>query len=158
MDKGHILAGICIDDIGAGDNKEDRLMNIYTNFNLAMKRLLVLSQKYVPDNEYMRTITRMVKYGDKYIPTRLIQKTYKNLLDPGTSQCILDRNMQYFLNKNFNNYIKDDEYSKPLHFIIEFLKTNFHQLPEKDLEYVWDLTGIMLVCCDEYVKHINKYG
>ena len=155
MSKENMLAGICLDDIGAGKTKQDKLMSIYSNFNSAMKRLLALSIKHVEDNEYMQTITRMVKYGDKYIPTRLIQKSYKNLLDPATSQCILDRDLKFFMDKSFNEYIKEDEYAKPLHFIIDFVKNHIHEIPEEDMTYIWDLTGIMLVCCDEYVKYIN---
>ena len=158
MTENNMLAGICIDDIGTGKTKEDVIMGIYTNFNKSMKRLLVVAQKYVGNNDHMKTITTLIKFGDEHVPTILIQKTYKNLLEPEASQAILNKNIDYFIEKDYNKYIKKDEYLGPLRFIVDFMKKKIKTLPEEEFEYVWDLIGIMLICCDEYVKYMNKYN
>ena len=64
MTQDNILAGINIDEIGVGKNKNDILINITTNFNLTMKRLLILSQKYIESSRHMDLMVNIIKYGD----------------------------------------------------------------------------------------------
>ena len=116
MTQDNILAGINIDEIGVGKDKNDILINITTSFNLTMKRMLILSQKYIEPCRHMDMMVNMIKYGDKYTPSQLIHKTYKNLLDIETKKNIIDRNIIFFTNKNYDIYIKKDEYKKPLDF------------------------------------------
>ena len=158
MTQDNILAGINIDEIGVGKDKNDILINITTSFNLTMKRMLILSQKYIKPCRHMDMMVKMIKYGDKYTPSRLIHKTYKNLLNNETKKNIIDRNITFFSNKNYDIYIKKDEYKKPLEFLIFNIKKNFNKLSDDEVHYIWDLISIMLVCADEYLKYIIKYN
>ena len=79
MSDNNILAGISIDEIGVGKTKQDKIINITTQFNLSIKRLLILVQKYIKNNTHMNLITKLVIYGDRHIPSQLIHKSYKNL-------------------------------------------------------------------------------
>ena len=158
MTQDNILAGINIDEIGVGKNKNDILINITTSFNLTMKRLLILSQKYIESSRHMDMIVNIIKYGDKYTPSQLIHKTYKNLLNNETKKTIIDRNITFFTNKNYDIYIKKDEYKKPLDFLISSIKKKFNKLSDDEIHYLWDLISIMLICADEYLKYLTKYN
>ena len=158
MTQNNILAGINIDEIGVGKDKNDILINITTSFNLTMKRLLILSQKYIESSRHMDMIVNIIKYGDKYTPSQLIHKTYKNLLNNETKKNIIDRNITFFTNKNYDIYIKKDEYKKPLDFLIFSIKKNFNKLSDDEIHYLWDLISIMLICADEYLKYLTKYN
>lgn len=157
MSQNNILAGVNINEIGVGRNKNDVLINITNNFNSSMKRLLVLSRKYIESNRNMDIITSMIIYGDKHIPSRLIEKSYKNLLRVDTRDNIINRNINFFVEKEYGVYIKNDEYKKPLMYIVNILKEKFSILTEDEQEYLWDLISIMLICSDEYLKYLTKY-
>ena len=123
-----------------------------------MKRMLILSQKYIEPCRHMDMMVNIIKYGDKYTPSQLIHKTYKNLLNNETKKNIIDRNITFFTNKNYDIYIKKDEYKKPLDFLISSIKKNFNKLSDDEIRYLWDLISIMLICADEYLKYLTKYN
>lgn len=157
MSQDNTLAGVNINNIGVGKNKNDVLINITTQFNMAMKRLLILAKKYIEHNDHIEVITKMVSWGDKHIPSQLIHKSYKNLLQSDNKKNIINRNLDFFITKKYNTYIRNDEYKKPLEYIIVTLKEKFNLLTVDEQDYLWDLISIMLICSDEYLKYLTKY-
>jgi len=152
-----MIAGVNIDEIGVGKTKDDVLINITTQFNLSMKRLLILAQKYIKNNKHMDLVTKMVKWGDKFIPSQLIHKSYKNFLQDEAKENILNRNIDFFVEKEYDDYIKHDEFKKPLDFMITLLKERIDELSREEMNYIWDLICIMLICSHEYFKYLIKY-
>lgn len=161
MSNDHIIAGINVDLIGKGRNREEIQDSIVTVFNKIIKRLLVLLVSKIDDaddNKYVQLAKSNLMWGDKYIPTAFIEKTYKYMLEPVISDHIVERDWSYFHNKNYDKYMgnAEGEVKDAIDFFMGFIKSTFHYLTDKEKDHIWELINVMLFCAieyDDYTKH-----
>ena len=74
------------------------------------------------------------------------------------STFFVNRNINFFIDKSYDKYIKEDEFEEPLKVIINIIKTKLNELTDEEITYIWDLAGIMLLCSIKYQEYINTYN
>lgn len=149
----NIMGGIDVDKIGEGKTNDEILHNIVEPFNIATIRLLNLAMDNdTSGTDHIERARKLILWARNY-PDLMIQKCYKNMIDPKNKKAIIERDINYFSKKNYSKFIKKDLYKNTIDFILNYIKTYFNILSEKETSHIWDLVGIMAICSESYEKY-----
>jgi hypothetical protein len=159
MSTSNLLAGINIDLIGVGKSKGDILDSIIMPFNRSISRLMRGMMKYDDGKtvhiQKAKDIINVVKKTD---PLILIRKSYIYLTNEDNKEALLNKDIEYFMNKDYDDVVEKGKWEETIYFVIDYIKYNFENISSEEQSEIWELLWVMLICSECYHKYIhNKY-
>ena len=145
-----IMAGVNFDDIGKGNTKVAKIINIVQNFNNAVIRLLKISSAKLKDSPQLRTIKRLAMLAINNNPDFIISISYKKLIAENVSEAICNSDVQFFVNRNYNISVEDEDKKEILFYLITEIKKEFNNWSDNEQSHVWELANILLYCSSLY--------
>lgn len=89
-------------------------------------------------------------------PYHALSRSFPHIIKAG--KYINERNADYFLNRNYDQLIKEDEKKTMIYDVIRIVCKCFASLSEDEKNEVWELAAIMLIACCEFHKHLKTSG
>lgn len=71
---------------------------------------------------------------------------------------ILNKNLQYFMEKDYSAVIKRDHNQAMLEAIVEIIKNGIAKLSQDDLDFYWKKAALMLKCAARFKKAVGEYS
>jgi hypothetical protein len=128
--------------------KDKDKSSILETFNSQVSNIIKLIDKYLPKNPDVIHIKRLVKIANETNALLMLEKCEDKFWENKNN--IMDRNIDFFKNSTFDEYIYDDEYKPLINRLIVLMKNTYDHLNENDKENLWNRINIMLNCIINY--------
>jgi hypothetical protein len=89
-------------------------------------------------------------------PYYAIARSFPHVIKAGKP--INDRDAGHFLNRNYDQLIKDDGNKTMIYDVVRVVSKCFEKLTDAEKNEVWELAAIILIACHEFHKHIKTTG
>jgi hypothetical protein len=125
----------------------NKIINNYTNALAAMLTMSVENtseEEQIVELEQIKRIMGLCPSVEKFIRSK--DKVW------GARKHILDRNADYFMNKDYGKLIKKDANQAFIESIIELIKDRYDNMEKKELDFYWDKATVMLRCVATFKK------
>lgn len=152
-----LFGGINVDNIGTGDKKEDILDSIVKPFNKAVSKLLTKFKDINDENGHILAAITLINVGKKIDPVVIIRKSYKHITEEKTRIALLEKNLDFFREKDYSYIIKKDNWENTINFIISYLRRQISYLNSDELSEIWKLIWVLLLSCEYYKQYIEDY-
>lgn len=159
-------------DIGRGKDSYEVAESCATPFNRCITRLVNNGfnklkelrknpniDEYVKRRETIDSFERLKNLLDisrTEAPYFAIARSFTHVIKAGKP--INDRDAGYFLNRNYDQIIKNDDKKTMIYDVIRMVCKCFEKLTEAEKNEIWELAAIMLIACHEFHKHIKATG
>ena len=148
----NLFGGINIDNIGTGEKRDDILNSIVEPFNKAISKLLIKFRNHNDDTGHISSAITLINVAKKIDPLVIIRKCYKHLTEETTMNALLDKNLNFFKEKDYSYIIKKDNWEKTTYFIISYIKNQINNLDKDELSEIWKLVWVLVLCSEYYAK------
>ena len=159
-------------DIGRGKDNDEIATSCSAPFNKCMTRLVnnawakikefksdpnidafVKKQETINSFERLKKNLELVRYE---LPFYALARSFPHVIKAGKH--IIEYNADYFLNRNYDELIKNDHNTTMIYDVIKLIVKCFKHLTNSEQEEVWELANIMLLSSIEFKNHIKKTG
>jgi hypothetical protein len=163
---------INVDNIGKGKDNYDIVESCAAPFNKCMLRIVhnswakikklkndptidafVKKQETIDSFERLKNNIELVRFE---LPYFAISRCFPHFIN--ASKHIMERNSDYFLNRDYATLIKNDHNKTMIYDVINLVCKCFNKLTLDEQDEIWELANIMLLCALEFKKHIKQTG
>lgn len=163
---------ININSIGVGKDNDEIVNSCAIPFNKCVSRIVnnswikikefkndpnidefVKSQDTIDSFDRLKRNLELIRYE---LPLHALARAFPHVI--GAGQHITSYNADYFLNRNYDQLIKNDHNKNMIYDVIKLIVKCFKRLSIDEQDEIWELANIMLLCCIEFKKHIKKTG
>jgi hypothetical protein len=163
---------IDINTIGFGKDTDEIVTSCAAPFNKCISRLInngwakikefkndptidsfVKNQDTIDSFERLKRNLELIRYE---LPLYALARSFPHVIKAG--EHITSYNADYFLNRNYDELIKNDHNKTMIYDVIKLVVKCFKRLTSSEQEETWELANIMLLCSIEFKKHIKKTG
>lgn len=160
------------DLIGCGNDNDEIVNSCSGPFNKCLTRIITNAQMKIKEFKNNPSIDSFVKQQNtidsferlkknleliRYeLPFFAIARSFPHIIKAG--EHIASYNADYFLNRNYDELIKNDGNKTMIYDVIKLVVKCFKLLSTSEQEEVWELANIMLLASIEFKKHIKKTG
>ncbi len=132
----------------------DKLNNIFKSFSNNIKSIITLAEKYVKDEDdevALDSIKRIIKLcPDDEILIRTMDKIW------GVRLQIINKDINYFLNKEYGNLVREDEKKEMIVGLIQIVREFFPELKKEEQNVFWSYGTSLLKLVAECKKLIGE--
>jgi hypothetical protein len=136
-------------------DKEQKISLIIHGFHSQIAKLLKIIDSKLPNNIEVDRLKRLVRIARDEEPLLIINKCKDKIWD--SRKQIRERDKEYFLNKEYDEYIKKDKNQLFIEGLIGLFKQSHELLNEKELGVIWKINNQLLDNVCEYKILINDY-
>lgn len=136
--------------------ESERLVKVFQTFSNKIAALITLCSRTVKKEydiiqiERIKRIIRLCPLEEKLL--RCKDKIFT------VRDHIINRNADYFLNRDYSNYIKEDEKKEFINDIIDLIKRNYSQLKKEEQELYWPIGLELLKCVIEFMQITGEHS
>jgi hypothetical protein len=160
------------DTIGTGKDNDEIAYSCVTPFNKCIAKIINMSwakikefkndphiEVFVKNPETVDSFERLkrnlelVRYE---LPFFALSRSFPHIIKAGDH--ITSYNADYFLNRNYDQLIKNDHNKTMIYDVIKLITKCFNHLTKDEQAEVWEIANILLLCSIEFKKHIKKTG
>lgn len=145
-----IVAGINVDDIAKGKTKVAKIINIVQTYNTTVMRLLKICLAKLPNSAELNSIKRLILMTIRNDPDFMIKMSYKRFTNEEVAHAVCERDMNFFMNKDYNDDIEKSKNSKIFRTLLGVIKDNFPKWSEEERDHIWELSYILVHCSSLY--------
>lgn len=137
----------------------DKINKILNNYSNCLSKMIAFTLSVVKKNgdedeiieiEHLKRIIALCPIEERIIRTK--DKVWDS------REHILNRNADYFLNRDYSNMIKNDQNQAMIETLIDSVKNNYNKLSKEEKEYYWNGTIKMLKYVIEFKKITGDYN
>jgi len=137
----------------------DKINKILNNYSNCLSKMIAFTLSVVKKNgdedeiieiEHLKRIIALCPIEERIIRTK--DKVWDS------REHILNRNADYFLNRDYSNMIKNDQNQAMIETLIDAVKNNYNKLSKEEKEYYWNGTIKMLKYVIEFKKITGDYN
>jgi hypothetical protein len=133
------------------DSKEDKqkkISEIIHDFHSQIAKVLKVIDSKLPGDIEVDRLKRLIRIARDEEPLLIINKCKNKIWD--SREQIVGKNEDYFLTKEYDEYIKKDGNQMFIEGLIGLFKQSHHLLSEKERDHVWKLNNQLLEDVIEY--------
>lgn len=129
--------------------------DIFRTYSNTITAILTMVIKNAQDDEEIVEIER-VKRIINFAP---IEEKFIRSKDKiwAVRNHIINKNLKYFIEKDYSSVIKRDHNQAMLEAIIEIIKNGITKLSQEDLNFYWKKAAVMLKCVVRFKKAMGEY-
>jgi hypothetical protein len=124
------------------DDIEQQISLIVQDFHSQISKTLKVVDSKLPNNIEVDQLKRLIRIARDEEPLMIINKCKDKIWD--SREQILSENVDYFLAKEYDEYIKKDTNQMFIEGLIGLFKQSHHLLSEKERAYVWKINKRLL--------------
>ena len=125
--------------------KKDRTkIAIIETFNSQVSNILKLIKKYVPKNDDIIHIKRLIKISNEINAIEVLEKCEDKFWE--NKDNILEKNIEFFKKQPYEQDLDDDEYKTLNIRIIKLIRDTYDLIDDNDKNLLWCKLHIMLNC------------
>jgi len=124
------------------EDKEQQISKIIQDFHSQIAKTLKVVDSKLPNNIEVDRLKRLVRIARDEEPLMIINRCKDKIWD--SREQILAENEDYFLSKEYDEYIKKDENQMFIEGLIGLFKQSHHLLSDKERAYVWKINKQLL--------------
>lgn len=137
--------------------KKDRAkIAIIETFNSQVSDILKLIKKYVPKNDDINHIKRLIKIANETNAIAVLEKCEDKFWE--NKDNILEKNVEFFKTNPYEQYLDDDEYKTLNIRIIKLIRDTYDLIDENDQNFLWRKLHIMLNCIINFKLHKGNHS
>jgi hypothetical protein len=129
--------------------------DIIDEFHRCVFKLIRICKKIEPNNMDIEWLQNKLSLARDIDPLLIIHRArdkvwiYRNE--------ILNRDMDFFMNNKFNQFIKNDENKTFMYTLVNLIKKRFLERSEEEKKMIWDLSNDLLAAVVKYKKITGDY-
>jgi hypothetical protein len=136
--------------------KKDRAkIAIIETFNSQVSDILKLIKKYVPKNDDINHIKRLIKIANETNAIAVLEKCEDKFWE--NKDNILEKNVEFFKTNPYEQYLDDDEYKTLNIRIINLIRDTYDFIDDNDKNFLWSKLHIMLNCIINFKLHKGNH-
>lgn len=134
---------------------DDKICEIIEVFHSNIAKLLKMANVKLKGNIEIDRLKRLIRIARDEAPFSIITKC-KDKIWSSRDQ-IIKNDEKFFLNKQYDEYIKEDENKDFIHTLIKLFKSGFEQTNNKEKKIMWDVINKLLKNVTEYKLLTGDY-
>lgn len=137
-----------------GDLSSD-LNSITIEFNSAVFKILKLCKQFEPDNIDIEWLHKRLSFARDHDTLLIIERSKDKIWFYRNE--ILARNLDFFMENNFNGFIKNDDNKPFMYTLLNTIKKRIPDLSECEKSRIWDLVNQLLIYVTMYKMRCGEH-
>lgn len=140
------------------ETKEDtqqKISKTVQSFHTGISKMLKVTDSKLPGNIEVDRLKRLIRIARDEEPLMIINKCKDKIWD--AREKILSEDEDYFIKKEYDEYIKKDGNQMFIEGLINLFKQSKDMLSDKEKAYVWKVNKQLLADVTTYKILINDY-
>jgi hypothetical protein len=137
------------------DKYDDELNSILKEFHATLFDVIKYAEKIDPHNANIAWVKDQIFIVHKLDKENIIKRVQDKFWH--YRQEIMDRNIEFFTNNQFSQFIKNDQHKSFMYSFVNMIKKKVLGLSEPELNILWTYMEVILKCCVAYKKLIRDY-
>lgn len=124
------------------------LSDLLDEFHATLFKILKLCRTYEPNNIDLEWCLNKLSLARDVDPLIIINKAADKLWYYRNH--IIDENLDFFMNTDFDGFIKNDENKTFMYTLVHLVKRHINKMSGAELSFIWKLCKKLLECCIKY--------
>jgi hypothetical protein len=137
------------------EDTENKISLIVHDFHSQISKVLKIVDSKLPNDIEVDRLKRLIRIGRDEEPLMIINRCKDKIWN--SRDQIRARDQDYFLNRDYDEYIKKDQNQMFIEGLIGLFKQSHDLLNEKELDILWKINNQLLNDICEYKILIGDY-
>lgn len=137
------------------DENLAELDRVCKEFHSCISKILNVVDSKLPGNLDIDRLKRLIRLARDEDPLLVISKCKDKIWD--AREHILTENEEFFLNKEYDQYIKKDANQAFIETLVTLVKEGHQSLSDEEKKYVWEVNKDLLTAVTEFKLLTDDY-
>jgi hypothetical protein len=130
------------------EDKEQKISLVVLDFHSQIAKVLKIIDSKLPNDIEVDRLKRLIRIARDEEPLMIINKCKDKIWD--SREQIREKNKDYFLQKEYGEYIRKDKNQMFIEGLIGLFKQSHKMLNKKEMEIIWKINNKLLDDICEY--------